>query len=250
VEEKSEEVMDYLQEVREELEIDELMKKGAREEKAMEEGLGEVNEATLRVAVRTMKDYFPSQSEPSGHEIRRIFQKAVEAASNRPGVKEANVWANNFEISEEMVRRDRATFSAVDGDLERFALQRMADNSSGRLSKESVERLHPSNPEREKLFELVGGMPVFLPEGFVSNGRIKLSFSSSYTSAGQAVNRMFMGIHDAGQAILLPYEEAVKIEGLHLATASRADKENKDSGRPIMDMTNVKGILKVGYGEV
>jgi predicted Zn-ribbon and HTH transcriptional regulator len=183
VEEKREEVMDYLQEVKEELEIDELMKRGAREEEAMEEELGEVNEATLRVAIRTMKDYFSSQSKPSGYEIRRIFQKAVEAASDIPGVKEANVWANNFEISEEVVRKDRAAFSAVDGDLEQFALQRMADNSSGRLSKESVEQLHPSNPEREKLFELVGGMPVFLPGGFVSNGRIEPSFSSSYTSA-------------------------------------------------------------------
>ena len=117
----------------------------------------------------------------------------------------------------------------------------MEDNSSGRLSKESVERLHSSNPERGKLFELVGGMPVFLPEGFISNGRVEPSFSSSYTSARQAVNRMFMGIHDAGQAILLPYKVVIEIEGLHLATASRADKENKDSGRPIMDMTNVKG---------
>ena len=211
-EEEEEEEKDYLQGVREEIEIDELMEKGLVEEEAMEEELGEVNEATLRVALRAIKDYFPSPSKPSGMEIRRVFHKAVEAASNRPGVKEANIWANNFEISDDVIRRDRAAISAVDGDLERFALQRMADNSSSRLSKESVER--------GKLFELVGGMPVFLPEGFVSNGRIEPSFSSSYTSARQAVNRMFMGIHDAGQAILLPYKVAIEIEGLHLATAS------------------------------
>jgi hypothetical protein len=228
----------------EEWELDQLMINGSDGEKYDDERWEvDVSEVTIREMLLTVRDFFPAQGSLGGDRIRRVLKEAKDAVSNTPGVKEANVWANGFDIDPATVERDVKELAANNNNLALLAENRLRDNNNRRLSRESVARLSVDNPEKDRLLELAGGMPVYLPSPFVCNGASekRAPLSKSYLSTSSAMNKMLMETHQEGHALVLPLGVAQNIEGLHLAVARWVPKNAKDQGRSITDMTYVEG---------
>ena len=115
--------------------------------------------------------------------------------------------------------------------------------SADRLSNERVEKLRPDNPERRLMFDLVVGMKVFRPTGFVANGSLpRTPLRSTYETVAPAVNKMLGAVVEQRLAFLLPLELAQQhVRDLHLCKAHWTTKKGKASGRPLGDLTFVDG---------
>jgi hypothetical protein len=103
--------------------------------------------------------------------------------------------------------------------------------------------LRLDNPERVLLFELVGGMKVHRPAGFVSNGLLpRMDSRSTYESVAPAVNKMLGAVVEQKLAFLLPLKTAQHyVPELHLCKAHWCTKKGKASGHPSGDLSYVDG---------
>ena len=91
--------------------------------------------------------------------------------------------------------------------------------------------------------DLVDGMRVAIPEGFVPNGHQPRSpLRVSYETVSSAVHKMLGAVRKERLAFLLPLALAqTYIPNLHLCKAHWTTKKGKPSGRPLGDLTNVDG---------
>ena len=115
--------------------------------------------------------------------------------------------------------------------------------SKDRLSHSSVASLSPDNPEIALMTDLVDGMRVAIPEGFVPNGHQPRSpLRSSYETVSCAVNKLFGTVIEDQLAFILPLDMAqAYVPNLHLSKAHWTTKKGKASGRPLGDLSNVDG---------
>ena len=74
-------------------------------------------------------------------------------------------------IPQSSVDECEAALQQKEGNFEALAHDRLQELQPGRLNPTRIENcIHPTNPERNRLLELVNGMEVDPPSGFVPNG--------------------------------------------------------------------------------
>lgn len=185
-----------------------------------------------------------SERDPSTeNEIEALIHEASEAARDDYGVDSANEWAAGYLFPEEFVTSDVKFLQSQMLDFTSMVRRRLRQLAPDRLSNQRVEGLRPDNPERLLLFELVGGMKVHRPDGFVPNGSLpRTDLRSTYESVAPAVNKMLGAVVEQKLAFLLPLKMAQQyVPELHLCKAHWTTKKGKASGRPLGDLSYVDG---------
>jgi hypothetical protein len=117
---------------------------------------------------------FPVGSKTNEADLRELLKEAADAAKDDYGPESAVAWADGYTFPPEYVTNDVACLEASHGDFEAMVRQRLKGMAPGRLNADRVSRLRLDNPELTLLKDLVGGMKVHLPEGFKTNGMMRL----------------------------------------------------------------------------
>ena len=190
-----------------------------------------------------LREVFPKEA-TEGHRkmLWNIAETAYHLADEIYSVKEANIWAANFEISNDIVNSDEALFRASMRDLATMVKLRKKKLSPNRLNQERIENFtRPDNPERSRLLRLAQkGMPLLLRPGFIPNGcGPHPPLRRKYITVQNAVNKLlFENFHQKGLAFVLTKATALSIPGLHLSPLSWTEKQGKVQGRPIGDCSD------------
>ena len=186
---------------------------------------------------------FPVESPTSEAELTELIAEAADAARNDYGIEAANEWAQGYKFPVEFVESDVRCLRAAQLDFEKMVRRRFKILSGDRLSHSRVASLSPDNPELVLITDLVDGMRVPMPEGFVPIGRQPRSpLRSVYESVAGAVNKMLGAVVEQRLAFLLPLDMALTyVPNLHLSKAHWTMKKGKASGRPLGDLSNVDG---------
>ena len=186
---------------------------------------------------------FPGGSPTSKAGIEELIAEAAESARNDFGVEAANEWANGYVFPSEFVDSDVRCLRAAQLDFRSMVERRLKILSKDRLSHASVKSLSPENPELVLMTDLVEGMRVAIPEGFVPNGlQARSPLRASYEAVSSAVNKMLGAVIEQRLAFVLPLELAqAHVPNLHLCKAHWTTKKGKASGRPLGDLSNVDG---------
>ena len=143
-----------------------------------------------------LSEVFPNEAtEANRSQLWNIAETAYHLADEVYSTKEANIWANNFEILEDIVQKDEALFRSSMRDLTVMVKRRKKQLSPFRLNRERIENAtRPDNPERHRLIRLAEeGMPLLLRPGFCPNGSGPLPpLRRKYVTVQSAVNRLFL----------------------------------------------------------
>ena len=190
-----------------------------------------------------LSEVFPNEAtEANRSQLWNIAETAYHLADEVYSIKEANIWADNFEIHEDIVQKDEALFRSSMRDLTVMVKRRKKELSPFRLNRERIENAtRPDNPERHRLIRLAEkGMPLLLRPGFCPNGSGPLPpLRRKYVTVQSAVNRLlFENFHQKGLAFILTKATALTIPGLHLSPLSWTEKQGKVQGRPIGDCSD------------
>ena len=186
---------------------------------------------------------FPLGSPTSEDELKELVAEAAEAARNDFDIDAANEWAQGYKFPAEYIESDVRCLRAAQLDFQKMVERRFKILSCDRLSARRVASLSPENPELALMTDLVDGMRVPIPEGFVPNGQQPRSpLRSVYESVSGAVNKMLGAVVEQRLAFLIPLEMAqAYVPNLHLCKAHWTTKKGKASGRPLGDLSNVDG---------
>ena len=168
-----------------------------------------------------IKACFPDGAPTSKAGIEELIAEAAEAARNDFGVEAAIEWANGYAFPPEYVESDVRCLRAAQLDFRSMVERRLKILSKDRLSHTSVRSLSPDNPELALMTDLVDGMRVAIPEGFVPNGNQPRSpLRASYEAVSSAVNKMLGAVIEQRLAFILPLELAqAHVPNLHLCKA-------------------------------
>lgn len=193
--------------------------------------------------VDTCNAYYHPTMKPTIESVRRVLTDAYISTVENYGIKEANEWADGFEIPTTTVLSDMKKFCAAGLDFKVMVRRQISLNAANRLSKDRVDRLHPNNPEKSKLYDLANGMVVPHCPSFVPNSLGKTTPPRElYLKVHNAVDKMLFALHEQGLAFILPEAAALKhIPNLNCCKAHWARKKGKKSGRPIGDLSNGDG---------
>ena len=186
---------------------------------------------------------FPQGSPSSERNLRDLLREAAKASRNDYDASSAVTWAKGYEFPPAFVTNDAECLAEVGFDFKAMVRKRLELLSSDRLSASRIEGLRADNPERRLMFDLVVGMKVFLPAGFVANGSLpRTPLRNKYVTVSTAVNKMFGEVVKQRLAFLIPLETALKcVPNLHLGKAHWTTKKGKPSGRPLGDLSGVDG---------
>ena len=190
-----------------------------------------------------LKEVFPKEAtEENRNQLYIIAETAYRLADEVFSVNEANIWADNFEISDDIVKSDEALFRASMRNLTTMVKMRKKKLSPNRLNQQRVENFtRLDNPERNRLLRLAQyGMPLLLRPGFKPNGcGPHPPLRRKYIAVQNAVNKLlFENFHQNGLAFILTKATAQTIPGLHLSPLSWTEKQGKVQGRPIGDCSD------------
>jgi hypothetical protein len=190
-----------------------------------------------------LREVFPNEAtEEHRNQLWNIAETAYRLADEVYSIKEANIWAENFEISDVIVKKDEALFHASMRDLTTMVRTRKEKLSPQRLNQQRIESFtRRDNPERERLLRLAQkGMPLLLRPGFIPNGcGAHPPLRRKYVTVQNAVNKLlFENFHQKGLAFVLTKATAQTIPGLHLSPLSWTEKQGKVQGRPIGDCSD------------
>lgn len=147
---------------------------------------------------------FPVESKTTKAEVKQLLEEAAEAAREDHDAASAIRWAENYTFPPSYVDSDIRCLRADQLDFPAMIRRRLRQLSPGRLNMDRVSRLRPDNPERAMMADLVGGMRVHLPDGFIPNGRMpklpegakrngklfRTPRRSSYETVATALNKM------------------------------------------------------------
>lgn len=194
--------------------------------------------------------------------VQDLIDQAFHSIDDDFGVEEAVTYGGDFEFPPEAVANGTRLFNEANGSLETVAFTQQQSLLPGRLNHERVEQfLSSDNPEKAKLHDLVGGIRVPTPTGFVPNGNLpRPPLRNLYQQVHHAVHMMLWGLIEGGLALLVPMPLALSIVGIHFIVAHWSAKKGKASGRTITDASDgtlpnsmlndpsVKAIIDLIYG--
>ena len=160
--------------------------------------------------------------------------KVVSYNSRNVGLEAAAEWAGGFQLD----RGDAAELRAkYNDDLPAMVKARQQLKTMDRLSVDRIEATLSvdNNPEREKLLELVEGMPVYTDPEFTPNGDRyepgKMT-RKSYKDAEAATNKLFGQWVEDGLLLVLPYDAVKHIAGIHISPDLRGDRGAAPKAHP------------------
>ena len=174
--------------------------------------------------------------------VRAICEEAYIYGDTQFGIKEAQNWANDFTIPEDMVESDRLEFQQSGWDFDQMVENRLNALRGNRLNPTKIEgTLSRDNPEWDVLMELATvGMDLCLPDDYEPNSATGLpKLAKSYKETHTAVNRMIVdNFCKKGLAMVFNLDDIKEhVPVFSLAVARWAEKKNKECGRNIHDAT-------------
>jgi hypothetical protein len=186
---------------------------------------------------------FATANAATNQQLADLLHEAADNSISTYDEASAIEWANGYKFPEWYIRSDEKCLRAADLSFVKMVERRLKRLSTGRLNLQRIATLNTSNPEKELLKDLVIGMKVHLPEGFVPNGSLIPSpLRATYVAVAPAVNRMLGDIRGQELAFLLPLQLAREnVPNLHFAKAHWTRKKGKPSGRPLGDLSFVDG---------
>ena len=153
------------------------------------------------------------------HALDRLAVEAYKVTDDDYGEEEAIEWASGFEFPADLGVRDGNLLREAGGELEavvRAKHVQMSDHGS-RLSLKSVDGMVPlDDPDRQRLIDLINGIPIVTSEEFTANGSPP-PLRAKYLRMAPAVNKLMLQLYDSGKAIIIPTSMALKIDGLHFS---------------------------------
>jgi hypothetical protein len=203
----------------------------------------EVSEKALANIMSWASFFFLGGRSHCAAQLLSLLREAQVTSQNELGVKDAIAWGKGFQFSQNMINSDVACLRAAQLNFTAMVTRRLKILSIDRLSKVRVALLRHDNPERTLMDDLAIGMRVFLPAGFIPNGKaVRTPLRESYVAVSHAVNKMLSETISSRLAILLPRCQAQQyVPQLHYCKAHWTPKKGKPSGRPLGDLTYVDG---------
>jgi len=170
-------------------------------------------------------------------QIQKLLWKAYQATDEALGEADALRWADGFEFPDGMAERDMDGIAAA-GSLEEYVRKKQSIMAAehGRLDEERVRAVvSETDPDFDRVLALVGGVPIFTSEGFQHNGKSP-PLRAKYLRMRAVVNKLVYDLYERGLVIVLPTEQAVKIEGIHFSMAHWTTQATKEKGRFLGDV--------------
>lgn len=181
--------------------------------------------------------------------IGLLVRDSIKLGTIAWGTAQAKAWGKNWKFGHVRLIAD-AAYIAHHGGMTGASRARWDELSGNRLTKERVhEQLDETNPYFEQVEELSkrgGGIPVWVPEDFVPNGRSEASLtklSAQTREVGGALRRMVSdGFHQKQLCFVLTLADALKYDP-HISPSQWAAKAGKPQGRNCNNcMTSVEYI--------
>jgi hypothetical protein len=186
---------------------------------------------------------FPEAENIDVAAVKALVDEAVADNDRNLGKAAGLQWAAGFVWDpDKAAEGDRVLDEVFHGDLTAMIKALQAEKALDRLSEERIDATcSADNPWKELLKELVAGMPVFVDEVFTPNGERHVKGSNinkGYEEVAPTVNKLFSDWVDEGLGILLTYETAAKIPGVHFSSAGWVPKKGKECGRGITNFSS------------
>ena len=202
--------------------------------------------AAVEESARIIKEFISvsMDTQAAPPDVHALVEEAVRENDVEFGYEEAARWAAGFSIPTDFIAECEQDLQAANYDLAAVARQRQQRIAEHRLSHASVDALLPSNPERQRLHDLVDGMQLPVAADFYPNGRLPgvgARLRPSYVKTADAVNKMMFEQGDSKLCLVVRASEAARIEGAHFSPLSWTPKKGKESGRPIGDLSDGDG---------
>ena len=179
---------------------------------------------------------------PTVTSLLPILRRGYRSSDEDFGEKEALEWANGFAFPTDFGRLDTEGLAAHGYDLAAFVRSKQARMSQrGRLSRARVDSVvDPSDPDYERLLDLVDGIPIEVHPDFEPNGEPP-PLRTKYVRLAPVVNRLLYEMYGTGVLTVIDAEAAARIEGVHYSATHWALKRGKPCGRPIGDASASEG---------
>jgi hypothetical protein len=176
-------------------------------------------------------------------DLSTLIQEASDAAWNDFDKASAIAWAKDYTFRPEMLISDAGWLRAHHLDFKAMVRCSLASLTPGRLNVSRVDELRDDNTDKALKRELVGGMKVHRPEGYIPNGNLpRTPLRAAYVAVAPAVNRMLGDLVKQKLAFNLPLVTAQRhVLDLHSCKAHWTRKEGNASGRPLGDLTFMDG---------
>ena len=217
-------------------------------------------DSLFRRSLHLIEKWLPSRV-ISFKEIQLLVAEAFLFCESVFTEADANVWANGFEIPQELVTQGTNDFIRHKCNFPNLARERQQNMIHDRMNLERLDAWDPTDPNLPILKGLVSGMVVPVDPDFIPINTpppVRLA----YTNVAPAVNKMVCSLVEQGLVVLLPTVLATKIEGIHYSPISWVTKSNKPQGRPVVDSSwkpegsaklntkHVKNLVQTMWGDI
>ena len=167
-------------------------------------------------------------------------------------------WADNFSFPSEVRFRDMDKLNSVNCKFTDLVTEHQSKTAGDRLSLARIDSMAIQNEWSDKLRNLVAGVPMLTPNGFVSNN-VPPKLRQKYLGVATAVNKLVYEQYTKGNIVILPTEEAIKIEGIHFSSLHWTLQFAKETGRMLADPSNgdmplntieAKALVDAEFGKI
>ena len=184
-------------------------------------------------------------------QVQKMLWEAYRATDEALGEADAIKWADNFSFPEGMAARDAAGLAAAES-LEAYVRHRQQEMRAehGRIDATRVRSvLSEDHPDFSRVLALVEGIPIFTSSEFKPNGAPP-PLRAKYRRMHSVINKLVYDLYERGLVIVLPTEQAVKIEGIHFSMAHWTTQATKIKGRFLGDVAAAESGTPLNADEV
>ena len=201
-----------------------------------------LSEVGLKSAVEvTLKciEGFPGVTHTFQSHARRTVEEAFRTCDLIYGASEAMQWGEDFQWPEEVFIRDANLARDSNFNLSEMVATHHRSRSQYRLSQERVVKWVPkSDPDYERISDLVGGMRVLISSEFQSNQKPPPQ-RKLYLQVSKAVNKILLESWTEGLVFILPRDVALQLQQpLHYSPVHWTTKVGKKCGRNLFDSSD------------
>lgn len=212
-------------------------------------------------ATLTCIEGFPGVSGQFIDHMRSLVDEAFKTCDLIYGTQEAIRWGADFEWPSEVFTRDNQLARASGFNLETMTEKQHRSNQESRLSNDRIETwIDSSDPDYDRLHDLVGGMRVFVSQDFQCNNTPPPQ-RKLYQQVANAVNKILLESWKEGLVFIITRDTAAKLQPLHYSPVHWTTKVGKESGRNLFDSSDdhhgcclntdeAKHLLETFYGSI
>ena len=214
-------------------------------------GVKELCENDLEVLVEMVTGWMFGEEGLRREEIRAVVQQSWKECSEVFNEGDAVDWSRGedgkpFHFPASAGVADGTELDACKGDLAVLVRRRQQRLAAERMSRERIAKVvGRDDPDRAGLLDIVDGMGIYVCTEGVNAFKPSAEpppLRNKYKRVAPAVNKMIWELHEQGHVLLIPTEQARRIQGINFIAAHWAKKFKKRQGRPIIDPSKGQGM--------